>query len=113
MSKEHPFILYAGPIECGQRLSAEARGWYVLLPQDDLEALAMYSVYCPDVSIIDRGLDFAYEVEFHLHSINAPLILVDQNANPQTILDTISTFFSEFLPVGSKRGAWNTGLTWA
>lgn len=106
MSKEHPFILYAGPVEFGQLLSvaAEARGWYVLVPQDDLEALAMYGVFYPDVSVIDRGIDFADEVEFHLRSIDAPLILVGQypllqDAHPEAILDEVAAFFSQFLPV--------------
>ena len=77
MSREHPFILYVGDVETGRALSvaAEAWGWYVLLPHDDLEALAMYSVYHPDVSVIDQTMDFADEVEFHLRSIEAELIL--------------------------------------
>jgi hypothetical protein len=115
MSKEHPFILYAGPVEGGQLLSAaaERRGWYVLLPEDDLEAMAMYSVCYPDVSIIDRGVNFADEVEFHLRSIAAPLIALEQNlplqyANPQAILDTVAAFLKS-LPVEHRETAWTVG----
>jgi hypothetical protein len=106
MSKEHPFILYGGPFELGHllALAAEARGWYVLLPQDDLEALAMLSVYYPDVCVIDPRLTFADEVEFHLRSIGAPLMMVGQSpllhgASSQAILDAVAAFFSELLPV--------------
>jgi hypothetical protein len=92
--------------ECGELLSAaaEIRGWYVLLPQDELEALAMYCVYYPDICVIDWHVDFADEAEFHLRSIDAALMLVGQpplhhGVGSQAILDAVAAFFSDMLPV--------------
>jgi hypothetical protein len=107
LSKEHPLILYVGPVECGKLLSAEAeaRDCYILLPQDDLEALAMYTLYYPDVCVIDPGITFADEVEYHLRSIDAPLIMVGQSprlqgAGSPALLDGVAAILRK-LPVGS------------
>ena len=109
MSREHPFILYVGDIEAGRALSAaaEAWGWYVLLPHDDLETLAMYSVYYPDVSVIDQTTNFADEVEFHLRSIEAELILIREQAcsrdeNAKELLGVIGAYLNDSRPVRER-----------
>jgi CheY-like chemotaxis protein len=98
MSKEHPFILYVG--DDGQVLSeaAESRGWYALLPQDELEALAMYTVYFPDVIILDIRSDFADDVYFHLRSAGANPILWLGDVHPTELLDKIPALLEERVP---------------
>lgn len=116
MSKEHPFILFAGNLECGQVLSAMAdrRGWFMMQAEDDLEALAMYTVYMPDVVIIDETTPFAEEVEFHLRSIKAELVLMERSAcsldsDCTAMLDTVAVRFGYGLPEGEGRGVWTIG----
>lgn len=77
MPKQHLFILYVGKVDYGETLArdAERRGWYAQVARDDLEALAMYVVYCPDIIYLDSTVDFAEEVDFHLKSVGASPIL--------------------------------------
>jgi hypothetical protein len=100
MSKEHPFILFAGNFEFGDALSAAAdrRGWFMMQAEDDLEVLAMHTVYMPDVVILDQSAAFAGEVEFHLRSINAKFVLMDQlscelDLGSMAILDMVALRF--------------------
>jgi CheY-like chemotaxis protein len=98
MSKEHLFILYVG--DDGQVLAevAESRGWYVLLPHDELEALAMYTIYFPDVILLDIRSDFADDVHFHLHSVGAHPMLWLGDIRPTELLDRIAALLEERVP---------------
>jgi len=116
MSKEHPFILFAGSLEFGQALSeaADRRGWFMMQAEDDLQALAMYTVYAPDVVVIDQSTPYAGEVAFHLRSINAEFVLMERSAcdldsDCMAMLDTIAVRFSYGLPEGEGRGIWTIG----
>jgi hypothetical protein len=83
MSKAHPIILYAGSVELGQAFStaAERLGWQVMLSADDLETLAMYMVYCPDITVVEWKSAFAEEVLFHLRSVDAELVILEQSTS--------------------------------
>ena len=98
MSKEHLFILYVG--DDGQDVAeiAESRSWYVLLPHDDLEALAMYTIYFPDVVLLDVRSDFADDVDFHLRSVGAYPILWSGDRRPFKLLDRIAALLDKQVP---------------
>lgn len=80
MSQEHPNILYVGSPDQGEALLAavEPDDWYVYLPTEMLETLAMYVTYSPDVTVIDlsNGSKVAAAVYRHLRSIDASPMLV-------------------------------------
>jgi hypothetical protein len=80
MSQEHPNILYVGGFERGQVLQAKvrARGWYLYLPLETLEALAMHVFYYPDITVIDTAARcrIGTEVYFHLRSAQARPLLI-------------------------------------
>ncbi len=116
MSKEHPFILFAGNLELGQALSpmAEARGWFVMMAEDDLEALAMYTVYSPDVVVIEQHTQFVDEVEFHLRSVGAELVLIPHpvalvDIDFNVMLDTIAARLGHVPPERESRRLWTIG----
>jgi hypothetical protein len=94
MSKEHPFILFAGTLERGQALSsaAEERGWFVMVAEEDLEALAMYAVYIPDIVVVEQNTQMADQVVFHLHSVEAECLVMSHpldGLDLEMFLDTI------------------------
>lgn len=91
MSKEHPLIVYVGDAEIGQDLSkaAEARGWHVFITQDAFEALAITTVYYPDIAILDVEQEAGREARFHLGSLDSI---------PMLLLGTVSSSGSDILP---------------
>jgi hypothetical protein len=83
-SLEHLNILYVGERVHGGLLrdAAQVRGWYVHLPSETLEALAMYIFYYPDLVVLDAfsAVNLAAGVGVHLCSIQAnSLLLVTDN----------------------------------
>lgn len=80
MSAQHPFILFVGNPGRGEDLlnRVESLGWWVYLPEDDLEALGMYITYAPDVVVLDAEAapEIAANVYHHLSSVHAAPLLV-------------------------------------
>jgi hypothetical protein len=80
MSQERPNILYVGGFERGQVLQAKVheRGWYLYLPLETLEALAIHVFYYPDITVIDTvaRCRMGTEVYFHLRSAQARPLLI-------------------------------------
>ncbi len=80
MSAQHPFILFVGNPGRGEDLlnRVESLGWWVYLPEDDLEALGMYITYAPDVVVLDAEAapEIAVNVYHHLSSVHAAPLLV-------------------------------------
>lgn len=72
-------VLYIGQPEAGQALAAaaEARGSYVYLPQNLMDALGIYISYFPQITVIDMAVDYAEDVLYHLRSVDAkPIVLL-------------------------------------
>jgi hypothetical protein len=79
-------ILYVGDVERGRALltAAERQSWYVYLPADLLEALAMQVFYYPHVVVIDPINQplLALEAYQHLNSVQATIIRLTDAVQP-------------------------------
>lgn len=91
------FILYIGTPEKGQALAAqvEARGGYVYLPENLMQALGMYITYMPQIVVIDMAVDYAQEAYDHLRSVDAePLVLLTSQNQRSTAVYSLPPHIS-------------------
>ncbi len=110
MSKINVSIMYVGDVDHGRSLfnAAEARGWFVHLPTETMEALAFHIFYYPDLVVLDRGVYpiMAAEVASPLRSLNddTPLLEVSGLNVPELmrqIEETLEELTSTRLRVAS------------